>query len=299
MKIEDKDEIIEICKTTWEGTDHIPALIEQWLTSKREYPMVGVVNNKVIAVITATITDESTAFISGLRVHPDCRSNRIGEKFFALAMEYVSKHENIKRYRGTIKESNQAMWRIGFAQGWEEIYSMMFIRVLPPFSEPYFPKKDICPPIDLQQLDIPSFVAHVSALTKDHRQSLIPEDIIMVDWVPYTVFSVEKVASNYNFEIYVHIKQKLESFIIFQENKLLDGINVIHVTIYCTNIGELDALVHYAHKIISTRKIARYDLSVGINNLMSYRVLCDYFGNQALDRMLLTEKNIQQQHAEL
>lgn len=70
----DIPELLEIAKTTWEGHDHLPGMLKQWMSDSNCYPYVMEMNGRVVSVANLKLMDQGkTGWMEGLRVHPDFR----------------------------------------------------------------------------------------------------------------------------------------------------------------------------------------------------------------------------------
>lgn len=68
---EDYDDVYDICKDIWEGTDYLPNYFHQWVDDTGFfYGMVDKTTNHVIGVDKFSILYDGTGWFEGLRVHP-------------------------------------------------------------------------------------------------------------------------------------------------------------------------------------------------------------------------------------
>jgi hypothetical protein len=54
----DIPEILEICKTTWNGHDHLPLIINEWLEDISSHPFVLEQDNRVVGVANVRMIDD-------------------------------------------------------------------------------------------------------------------------------------------------------------------------------------------------------------------------------------------------
>ncbi|MGY5864067.1 MAG: GNAT family N-acetyltransferase [Candidatus Thorarchaeota archaeon] len=79
---DDIPELLEIAKTTWDGHDHLPGMLKQWMSDSNSNPFVMEIDGKVVSVSNLKVMDQGkTGWMEGLRVHPDFR-----EQGFAALM---------------------------------------------------------------------------------------------------------------------------------------------------------------------------------------------------------------------
>jgi len=86
---QDYDDVAEICKDIWEGTDYLPEVFHKWVDSKGLF--LGAVDtdtNKVIGTDKYSILYDGTGWLEGLRTHKDYRGRGIGRE---LAVKIVEK----------------------------------------------------------------------------------------------------------------------------------------------------------------------------------------------------------------
>lgn len=78
---EDYNDIVDICKDIWEGTDYLPELFHAWVDDKGLF--LGAVDtdtNKVIGVDKYSVLYDGTGWLEGLRTHKDYRGKGIGKE---------------------------------------------------------------------------------------------------------------------------------------------------------------------------------------------------------------------------
>lgn len=78
---EDYDDIVDISRDIWDGTDYLPQVFHDWVEDKGVF-LGGIDSetNKVIAVDKFTYLHDGTGWLEGLRVHRDYRGKKIGKK---------------------------------------------------------------------------------------------------------------------------------------------------------------------------------------------------------------------------
>lgn len=93
---EDYDDIADMCKDIWDGTDYLPELFHEWVDDKGLF--LGAVDtsaNKVIGTDKYSVLHDGTGWLEGLRTHKDYRGRGIGKELalrvFRQAMEDLSK----------------------------------------------------------------------------------------------------------------------------------------------------------------------------------------------------------------
>lgn len=84
---EDYNDVVDICKDIWDGTDYLPQLFHQWVDDKSGL-FIGAVDtdtDKVIGTDKYTVLSDGTGWLEGIRVHKAYR----GQKVAKLMAEYI------------------------------------------------------------------------------------------------------------------------------------------------------------------------------------------------------------------
>lgn len=79
---EDYEDIIDISKDIWEGSDYLPSVFHKWVDDKGIF-LGGVDidnNNKVVAVAKLSILYDGSGWLEGLRVHTNYRGQKLGKR---------------------------------------------------------------------------------------------------------------------------------------------------------------------------------------------------------------------------
>ena len=91
---EDYDDIVDISKNTWEGTDYLPHVFHKWVDDKGCFlGAVDTSKNKIVGVGKLSILQDNSGWLEGLRVHVDYRglkiARQISEKILGIAEDYI------------------------------------------------------------------------------------------------------------------------------------------------------------------------------------------------------------------
>jgi GNAT superfamily N-acetyltransferase len=89
---EDYDDVSDICKDIWDGTDYLPELFHEWVDDKGLFlGAYDTDSNKVIGTDKYSLLSDGTGWLEGLRVHKDYRGRGIGKdlalRLFMVALE--------------------------------------------------------------------------------------------------------------------------------------------------------------------------------------------------------------------
>ncbi|OLS29517.1 MAG: hypothetical protein ThorAB25_16110 [Candidatus Thorarchaeota archaeon AB_25] len=106
LREDDTPELIEIAKTTWEGRDHLPQMLEHWLSDSNCFPFVMEIDSKVVSVATLKIMDQgTTGWMEGLRVHPEFRERGFAAQMTNHLLHIATKNKLDKIRLVTAKET--------------------------------------------------------------------------------------------------------------------------------------------------------------------------------------------------
>jgi RimJ/RimL family protein N-acetyltransferase len=78
---EDYNDIVDLCKDIWEGTDYLPELFHEWVDDNGLF--LGAVDtdtNMVIGTDKYSVLYDGTGWLEGLRTHKDYRGKGIGKE---------------------------------------------------------------------------------------------------------------------------------------------------------------------------------------------------------------------------
>ena len=114
---DDIPELIEIAKTTWEGHDHLPQMLEHWLADHNCIPFVMEIDSKVVSVATLKITDQgTTGWMEGLRVHPEFRKRGLAAQMTNHLVHTATK-KNLSKLRLVTSTDNPAPRKLAESVG--------------------------------------------------------------------------------------------------------------------------------------------------------------------------------------
>jgi GNAT superfamily N-acetyltransferase len=96
LSSDDYDDIVDISKDIWEGSDYLPGIFHKWINDSGYFlGIVDVEKEKVIGTSKFSILSDNTGWLEGLRVHKDYRGLKLGrllsEKIIEIAKEAYSK----------------------------------------------------------------------------------------------------------------------------------------------------------------------------------------------------------------
>jgi len=119
---DDYDDILDISKDIWQGSDYLPRLFHKWVDSEGYF--LGAVDsdkNKVVGVGKFSILYDKSGWLEGLRVHINYRGQKIGrlisERLLEIAREYLKEGKINKIAFATYIDSIESislMKKLGF-----------------------------------------------------------------------------------------------------------------------------------------------------------------------------------------
>jgi len=74
----DLDDVLEMTRDVWEGTDYVPYVWRSWLADPRGYAHVAVLDNKVVGLQHVDLQPDGTAWLEGIRVATSVHGQGIG-----------------------------------------------------------------------------------------------------------------------------------------------------------------------------------------------------------------------------
>ncbi|QNO13778.1 GNAT family N-acetyltransferase [Alkalicella caledoniensis] len=113
-RLEDKEQMLEISKDVWEGTDYIPMVVDQWLSDEKGEFTVLEVDGKVRAYAKFTYITDEDVWLEGIRVDRNHRklgyANIITQYYIEKAIQLKAKTLKFSTYYenyGSIKSGEK------------------------------------------------------------------------------------------------------------------------------------------------------------------------------------------------
>lgn len=93
LRHEDYDDVLEMCKDIWGGTDYLPSVLNSWINDKEGIFIAAVDTdtNKVIGTDKYSILSDGTGWLEGIRVHKDYRGRKIAKLLTEKVLECAKK----------------------------------------------------------------------------------------------------------------------------------------------------------------------------------------------------------------
>jgi len=76
VQMEDKEEVLALCRDIWGGRDYIPYVFDEWVKEGGFY--CGRMGGRIVALDKYTWQDNGILWLEGFRVHPDLQGKGIG-----------------------------------------------------------------------------------------------------------------------------------------------------------------------------------------------------------------------------
>lgn len=92
---EDYDDIVDLCKDIWDGTDYLPEYFHRWVDDSGLF--LGAVDadtGKVIGVDKYSVLHDGTGWLEGLRVHKDYRGRGIAKELALRTLKQAKEDLN-------------------------------------------------------------------------------------------------------------------------------------------------------------------------------------------------------------
>ncbi len=119
-RAEDEDAILPFCQNTFSWGDYISEAWDYWLKDTHGQMCVGVANGKPIGMIHVAFLRDSTAWMEGMRVHPEYRRLGIASAMDAAGRAYA-RSRGCKLARLATGTDNLAAQKTLEGQGYKRI----------------------------------------------------------------------------------------------------------------------------------------------------------------------------------
>ncbi len=117
--------IIEISKTTWGGHDHLPSIIDGWISNPLCHPFVLAYDREVVGIASLRIIDEGkTGWMEGLRIHEKFRQKGFG-KILTDYLVNVGMNLKLERLRFVTAGDNIAPMKLAESARMQQIDTYM------------------------------------------------------------------------------------------------------------------------------------------------------------------------------
>lgn len=113
LTYDDYDDIVDISKNIWGGSDYLPSIFNKWVDDK-DGCFLGIVHDeKIVAVGKYSVLKDKQGWLEGLRVHTDYRGQKfahsISDKLFDIASQDLKKGKITNIAMCTHKESKASI----------------------------------------------------------------------------------------------------------------------------------------------------------------------------------------------
>jgi GNAT superfamily N-acetyltransferase len=88
-KASDKESIMSFVKDIWRGHDYIPKVWDTWIRDENGKMFVAEVEGKPVAMNRVRYMDDGSAWLEGVRVHPDHRRRGLATRLGRNAMKFA------------------------------------------------------------------------------------------------------------------------------------------------------------------------------------------------------------------
>lgn len=95
LEHKDYDQVYDICKDIWEGTDYLPQVFHKWVDDKGLFlAAIDKEKNKIVGLDKYSILYDGSGWLEGLRVHKDYRGLKIGKRLAYKLFDYALENYN-------------------------------------------------------------------------------------------------------------------------------------------------------------------------------------------------------------
>ncbi len=233
----DREAIVEIARTTWEGHDHLPRMFDEWLVNSECHPIAITIEERVVALgCLRLIEDGKTAWLEGLRVHRDFRGKGFARKITEHLKELAIKLGAI-RTRLTTSLENPIPTRLAESIGMTCVSSLdiIWLTNLRPDEQP---DKSII----IDNCSVEEFVRY------SHEQNeLVPGNVITYFWyaLDATDYAVSKLSEIAGIEFLTAMKESNLVGLSIGYPRNLDNQTEWCTTIYPTSKETLLSLLYH------------------------------------------------------
>ena len=88
----DYQELLEICKTVWEGRDYLPKIIHDLAKDEFSYPMVVLDGGKLVSIANLRVLNSQIVWLEAIRTHPESRGKGYAT---SLTISMLSKAQSL------------------------------------------------------------------------------------------------------------------------------------------------------------------------------------------------------------
>lgn len=116
----DKEPLMEFIKDVWGGTDYIPRVWDGWLADKSAVMLVVLVDGRPVGMNRMKFTPDGSAWLEGVRIHPDYRGRGLASMLGERSIEIGSKR-GVSVFRLTSYNRNWSAHRQVAKMGFKEV----------------------------------------------------------------------------------------------------------------------------------------------------------------------------------
>eukprot|EP00045_Choanoeca_perplexa_P002011 m.22644 g.22644 ORF g.22644 m.22644 type:complete len:358 (-) comp11276_c0_seq1:170-1243(-) len=191
----------ELSENIYNGHDYLPLFFERWLHDTRHYMICATSegandSSTILALDTIGLFDDGTTVLfQALRVHPAARGKRVASRLSAYLATYVKERfPTVKRLRAVIQHHNMGSIRLHAKQGYTQLHCEAFgmaaidakARAVFHAGGAYRPSRQFVGK-RMNMVSKEVFWQHLSSLSPDDKDRLLPSNLILSDWMPYEV----------------------------------------------------------------------------------------------------------------
>ncbi len=124
VRKEDKEKILEICSSIWEGDDYIPIIFDRWIKDRKgEFTAVWF-EGKIVGMGKLTYLTDHDVWLEGLRADPRAQLHGIGKTITSYYLKKLKKRKNVHSIRFSTYFANVQSRKLSENAGFRVIHTM-------------------------------------------------------------------------------------------------------------------------------------------------------------------------------
>jgi GNAT superfamily N-acetyltransferase len=233
----DREAILEIARTTWDGHDHLPKMFDEWLVNPNCHPIGIAIEGRLVGLGCVRLIEEGkTAWLEGLRVYQDYRGKGIS-RIITSQLKELAINLGASRTRLTMSIDNPIPRKLAESIGMTCI-SLQDIRWL----RTRRPRKRPDESIVIDNCSVEEFVKY----SHEHLL-LVPENVITYFWyaLDATDYAVSKLREIAGIQFLTARKESNLVGLSVGYPRRGDEASTWSTTIYPTSREPLLSLLHF------------------------------------------------------
>lgn len=132
LTAKEKDYVVEMVKTIWEGDDYLPFVYDRWVRDKRGLFIGGWYQDRLVGLSKLSFYENGYAWLEGLRADPDSPVRGIASAFNHFFLDHLKTRNDIKTIEFITYFANYPSIHSAEKYGYQRIaiysYKMFFLK---------------------------------------------------------------------------------------------------------------------------------------------------------------------------